>query len=219
MPVIQSNMYIVIGSCSALVVDPCISVEAQKLLCDFGIKECIILLTHEHYDHTSGVNWLRDHFNCKVICSKTCAELIQDPRKSGAATFSALFLGKIEDQKQILPLLDPNYHCTADFTYERQLNFKWENLPIVMRELPGHSKGSQIISIADNAIFTGDSLIPGQRTITRLPGGSLEIYREIAIPHLETLPGNSIIFPGHENPVGFHQIKSELTIYTKGSLR
>lgn len=81
MPVINSNMYVLTHSGSALIVDPWVSNEAEELLRSAQISQCTVLLTHEHYDHISGVNWLRAQYPCRVVCSETCARGIADPRK------------------------------------------------------------------------------------------------------------------------------------------
>lgn len=74
MPVIASNMYLLPVGDFCLVVDPFVSDEAAKLLETNGIKECLVLLTHEHLDHISGVNWLQGLYPCKVLCSEVCGE-------------------------------------------------------------------------------------------------------------------------------------------------
>ena len=90
MPVINSNMYVLIKMGAALIIDPCVSSEAEYLLRSNKVAQCTILLTHEHYDHISGINRLRKLFGCKVICSLKCADLIGDSHKNGASTFGAL---------------------------------------------------------------------------------------------------------------------------------
>ena len=64
-------------------------------------------------------------------------------------------------------------------------------------ETPGHSPGSICILINDKYIFSGDSLVDGNKVITRLPGGSRKDYNQITKPFLEGLSEDSIIFPGH----------------------
>lgn len=204
MPVIRSNMYVLPYRGAALVVDPCVSPEAEQLLREEKVKSCTVLLTHEHYDHISGVNRLRELFECWVICSRICNRLINNPRTNAAVFFAALFLGRDEQERnQIEALLDTGYCCSADKVYEGELRMDWEGLSVWMKELPGHSKGSQIIQIEGKSIFTGDSLIPDTEPITRLPGGSRKDYEEIAKPYLLHLPEDSVIYPGHGAVVPF----------------
>lgn len=205
MPAIRSNMYILTHGGEALVIDPSVDAEAEQMLRDAHISKCIILLTHEHFDHISGVNWLRGLFDCEVVCSKICGGLINSPRKNMAAIFPAMFLGKSPElQREIGARLDTGYSCTADAVYEGETHMDWHRLSIFMKELPGHSRGSQIIRIAGKYIFTGDNLIPGEKTITRLPGGSRTAYEQVALPFFQTLPPDCIIYPGHGDPVTFY---------------
>lgn len=202
MPVIDSNMYMIIDKNQALVIDPCISKDAERVLSCNNIQFCTILLTHEHYDHISGVNRLRELCQCEVICSEACAKNICNCLKNGAKTFGALFLGHSkEEQKDIDKLWDPYYICSADKVYKDNYSFSVFDgaLQIEMQEAPGHSQGSQIIKINDKFIFTGDSLIPKIETITRLPGGSRKIYEDKTLPIIKALDGNSVIFPGHDS--------------------
>lgn len=198
MPVIDSSMYLVRGERSCLIVDPCVSEEAEALLREWHPQKCLVLLTHEHCDHISGVNWLRDLLPCEVVCSETCAARIKDPKKNLAAYAAALVLSRSEEeQKQFLEAIDRQHACRADRTYARQAELQWEDLTLTLTETPGHSPGSQIIDIGRCWFFTGDSLIPGTDVITGFPGGSKRTYQEAAAPYLETIPSGSIVFPGH----------------------
>lgn len=201
LPVIKSNMYILPIGQTCLVVDPCKSREAEQVFRSLGIKECLVLLTHEHYDHISGVNWLRDLAKCKVVCSKICGERICDPKKNHAAFFEALFLGRDEQtQKEASEFTDPNYSCQADAAYAGSFEFGWHDMKIELVEAPGHSPGSQIIRLKEKYYFTGDYLIPGEEVITRLPGGSKRTYETVTRPYLEKIDSGSFIFPGHGQP-------------------
>lgn len=198
MPVIRSNMYIVLEGDSALVIDPHISMEAESLLKENHVNNCTILLTHEHFDHISGVNQFREKFDCEVICSRSCGEHLIIPQQNGAAYFSALFLERTEEvQKTMNELINTEYCCTADHVYETEQTLEWKGFSIFLKAMPGHSEGSQIIQIDQKYVFTGDNLIPDQKTITRLPGGSKKLYQMVVVPYLRMLPADCIIYPGH----------------------
>lgn len=198
MPVIHANMYVMLDGNSALVIDPSVRGDAGQLLREAQISNCTIVLTHEHYDHISGVNHLRELFSCQVICSQACAERISSPHKNCAAYFNALFLGQnSQDQKRIAREIDTQYFCQSDITYTNRMEMQWRGLAISLTETPGHSPGSQIIEIENRWYFTGDSLIPGQNVITRLPGGNRKQYDSATRPYLGTIAHGSVIFPGH----------------------
>lgn len=198
MPVLDSSMYMIPEETSCLIVDPCICKEAEELLRKLGIQTCVILLTHEHFDHISGVNRLRELLPCQVICSKACAGRVGDARKNGAAYFEAMFIQRNRrERNEIDRILDARYTCRADQTYSGQTELVWKDLTLTLTETPGHSPGSQAIEIGKRWYFTGDSLIPGQRVITRLPGGSRRDFTDITYPYLAAIAPGSILFPGH----------------------
>jgi hydroxyacylglutathione hydrolase len=198
-PVIGSNMYLLVRGHSALVIDPHICAETEKLLQEVYVQSCIVLLTHEHFDHISGVNRLRQLWPCQVVCTASCAAKIQNAKLSGAMTFSALFLiGHTEREREAIgPWIVPDYTCEADRAYTGTAALNWQGIPILLKEMQGHSEGSQIIEMGGRHIFTGDNLIPGNRVITRLPGGSRAVYERQVKPYLRALPDDSIIYPGH----------------------
>lgn len=198
MPVVDSSMYLVPGEKTCLIVDPCVSEEAEALLRNLGIRDCLILLTHEHFDHISGVNWLRERLHCRVVCSEKCAERMVDPRKNCAAYSAVLVMAKTEqEQEQFNRLIEIRYACHADQTYSGQAELQWADLRLTLMEMPGHSPGSQIVEVGGRWYFTGDSLIPGQEVITRLPGGSKRDFAAVTRPYLERIAPGSIVFPGH----------------------
>ena len=198
LPLIHSNMYVVLCDNDALVVDSCLSGEAVALLQSSGVTRCTILLTHEHYDHISGVNQLREHFSCTVICTEICAQRMANPRRSHAAVFPAMFFSQgPEVVRQAAALFDTHYTCTTDETYSGTLEFQWHNIPLRLVELPGHSPGSAVIEAAGTHVFTGDNLIPGTETLVRLPGGDKTVYLEQVAPYLRRLVPSTVVLPGH----------------------
>ena len=198
LPLIHSNMYVVLCGGDALVVDPCLSGEAVALLQGSGVTRCTILLTHEHYDHISGVNQLREHFSCTVICTDVCAQRMTNPRRSHAAVFPAMFFFQgPEVVRQAAALFDTQYTCTADKTYTGTLDLQWHGIPLHLVELSGHSPGSAAIEAAGTHVFTGDNLIPGTETLVRLPGGDKTVYLDQVVPYLRRLPSSTVLLPGH----------------------
>lgn len=162
------------------------------------LKYITIFLIHEHIDHISGVNMLRNLADCEVICSTKCAERIIDSRKNLAAHIEDMFVIRSKNElEQIHALNLLNYTCYADKTFDREVIFKWHDLQIKCIEMPGHSPGGMVIAINDKYIFSGDNYIPGKAVITRLPGGNKKEYEEYVRPFFSNLNSDSIIYPGH----------------------
>jgi len=195
---IDSRMYLIIANSKAVIIDPCVDENALTLLINNNVYDIIVLPTHEHYDHISGINWLKENFKCNVIASEQCAKNMTNPRYNASAHFDALFVFASEvDKRKIAEQNIQPYTCNADEIFNEYKCFLWQNHKVEIYQTPGHSKGSVCVVIDDKYIFTGDSLIKGVPTITRLPGGSKSEFKEITLPFLNNLPESSLIFPGH----------------------
>ena len=210
LPVLTSNMFVILGKERAIIIDPFICSESEKILKEKNVKNILIILTHEHIDHVSGVNWYRswseeNEIECKVICSHECCERITKPDGNLAAFFYGLMIKKSKEEAEIIDeYFKSDYVCSADAGFEIENEFQWCDLQLVLKETPGHSPGSICIEIYSNdderkllALATGDSLVQGNKVITRLPGGSKKSYQEVVRPYLESFPGDTLVLPGH----------------------
>lgn len=195
---IDSKMYLLLKNGQGLVVDPCINDELLGLLQKSKISSLTVLLTHEHYDHISGVNWLRDHFNCTIWCNEMCAQRILDPRLNLSQHFATL-ITMHGDPTWSCVNVEP-YKCFSNHTFKNQINIVWQGITISMVETPGHSLGSSCYCLDGALLFSGDSLVDGFPTVTRLPGGNKEAFNTITIPFLKQLSPKTMVFPGHGNP-------------------
>ncbi|MDE6433374.1 MAG: MBL fold metallo-hydrolase [Lachnospiraceae bacterium] len=195
---INSNMYLIVKNKSALIIDPHICQDAVEFLEQKTVEEIWIILTHEHFDHISGVNFFREHWSCTVLCGNHAKEYLTDPLKNLSAYFKSLLIDKDAETVRIAEeVFDENYSCYADIGFDGRYGFEWQGLDIQLIETPGHSKGSICILVEEQYVFTGDSLVADNAVITRLPGGSKKEYRLITKPFLEGLSKDTIVFPGH----------------------
>ncbi len=196
---IDSRMYILAENKKALIIDPCVSDEALQLLNENDVAEILVLLTHEHYDHISGINWLRERIpSVNVLCSLACAAALPKPSKNLSNFWEILFVGKDkETQEYVRNMNIQPYSCTADDTFESEHTCSWEGHSLFLKETPGHSKGSICILLDETILFSGDSLVTGYPTITRLPGGSKKDYSGITLPWLQSLDPSIMVYPGH----------------------
>lgn len=207
---IDARMYVITEGQKALIVDPCISNEVQKLMKKKGVSDVLVLLTHEHYDHISGVNWLRENYSeVKVVCSAACAAALPKPSKNLSTFWEILFIGKDEKTQEYVRNMNIQpYSCEADRVFEGEYEMSWEGHSVFLKETPGHSKGSICILLDEKILFSGDSLVTGHPTITRLPGGSKKEYAEITIPYLRSLDMSITVYPGHGKKMSLGQYNS-----------
>ena len=82
-----------------------------------------VLLTHEHFDHISGLNRIRDlcASSCRVIAGATCSERIQD-EKGNLSAYADVLAGL--GGKQIPEHWSPFACKAADITFENQYAFR-----------------------------------------------------------------------------------------------
>ena len=189
---LSSNMYVVREGDHAIVIDPFRDVSPAR-----GLTVDRILLTHEHYDHISGVNLWKEATGAPVLCSAACAENVRDPRKNLAALFREFCELQTWIPLREVPPFDPAYACSADDAFTDELSFEWRGHRWRLFEAPGHSQGSVGILLDGQALFSGDSLLEREKTVWRLPGGSKKQWLERGEPRLNALPAGIRVYPGH----------------------
>ena len=194
-----SNMYVIAENDEALVIDPHVSSDALESLKNADIKHITVLLTHEHYDHTSGLTWLCSHFDSTVICHEQTAVSLKNGKNSRPLVVAASRMNKHspEEIKAVMRSLPQGYRYNADITFSDEYKFVWSGHNIRMISCAGHSKGSCCIEIDNDTIATGDSLILNEPVITRFVGGSEEQYKTITLPYLNSISDDTLILPGH----------------------
>ena len=192
--ILSSNMYVITEGKHAIVIDP-----FQNLKPSEGLIIDKIILTHEHYDHISGVNDWKTETGAPVLCSKACAKNIQNPRQNMARLFEVFCELQTWMAIDKMPEVDENYSCTADEIFEDELDFEWQGHTFHLIELPGHSEGSIGIFLDGNQFFSGDSLIEGKEIELRFPGGSRTKWEKIGVPRLAKVPNGTKVYPGHFN--------------------
>ena len=197
-----SNIYLVIEKGHTVIIDPsCFElitdfVDNNELKIDFGI------LTHEHCDHTYGVGFLKDKFQCPIIASKICCERLMNPKSNYSAYYSAMMA--ISDNKDSIQKTIKPFSEQADITFSSDYEVTWQNHNFFLKETPGHTDGSVCILLDNKFLFSGDSLFGDQKTNLRFPTGSKTKYEKITIPWLRSLPKGTHVYPGHYKNFELH---------------
>ena len=186
-----SNCYVVYDEDPkrCLVIDPASekSLREIQFIEENGLALDYIILTHEHTDHTWGVNSLVEQYQkAKVICSEVCKQNLKKE-------FQAYFL---------LYYDDANYHYTVfkvDKTTE-ELNgaLMWQGYEIRFIPTPGHSLGSICILI-DGLLFTGDTIMQAKPYVNKR-NGSKELFYESRKKVVEMFIPETKVYPGHGEP-------------------
>lgn len=209
---IDANMYILAENGEALVIDPHISAEADAYLKSNRVTKVTILLTHEHFDHTCGIPWFREHYDTRVVCQEETMDARRQKHFCRPLVISVILADKDEMEK--VKALESEYSpqkITAEQTFKESMELEWQGHTINMEHLPGHSPASSLITLDGYHIFTGDSLIPDAEPTVRWPWSDAEVYSERVVPRLLEISGECMIYPGHRDV-----IKMDKLVYEKG---
>lgn len=138
-----------------------------------------ILLTHGHFDHIIGARDIKAKYSAKVVISTEDEPMLHSSKLSLAAFCNA-----------------PQNDVDADILVKDNDIIKLGSIEIKVISTPGHTKGG-VCYLADNYLFSGDTLFCCSCGRTDFPGGSgqemLNSFRK-----LKALDGNLKVMPGHE---------------------
>lgn len=209
---VNSNMFVLITGGDAVVFDPNENNELLAIFKEKGVKKVHILLTHGHYDHISGVQWLKEHTLADVYCQEKCADRLANSRRP-LSRLVAMVLAT-EDKKdggnryRDFKASYKPFTIKADITFNKEDEIRIGGLDIKANSTPGHSEGSSCYVINDKIVFTGDSLLQDSSVILKFPGGDEEDYKRIALPFLQSLNKKLIVMPGHGEPFVLSETKN-----------
>lgn len=150
-----------------LVIDP--SWEPERLY-DIakgeGIAIKYIVNTHCHQDHVNGNEKMKQLTGASIAIHDTEARYLRH-------------------------FFPPE----ADIKLKDQDRINIGSLSLTVMHTPGHSPGS-ICLMAENSLFTGDTLFTGSCGRTDLPGGDDAEFRKTMLKLLN-LDGSVVVYPGH----------------------
>lgn len=140
----------------------------------------MILLTHGHFDHITGVKKLAVETGAKIYMDAADSDF---PMKPELNLSSAMGLDAIEPFVPDVQLHDGS-------------TIELGSLQIKVMHTPGHTRGGCCYLVGET-LFSGDTLMCGTVGRTDLPTGSYEEIRK-SVQRLRDLPGEWRVLPGHE---------------------
>lgn len=182
---IETNMYLIINNKKGVIIDPgFISSEVEALIKEIK-RECdeipVVLLTHGHYDHISGLAILKEKFNSTIYCHKLEKEKLKDAEKNGAVFFNA-----------VTTTIPPPDKYLSDGE-----QIKLIGLTFKIIHTPGHTRGGISVLLEDRYLFSGDTLFKSGIGRTDFCNGSYKDEISSIDKKILTLPPDTIIYPGH----------------------
>lgn len=200
---VPSNTYLLVREDRrCLVIDPGTKEQAdvRDYIQSYGLTLNYIVLTHEHFDHCWGVNYLLGYFpSTKVVTTKLCSEWVQTPMNY----FNKLYFDS--DEMYSIEHVDI---CAEDVGWK----LKWGSIDIDLIEAKGHTNRGLCVNIG-NALFSGDTMIYNTKPfIKKKYGGSVEELKETIDKIYQLYAGETVVYPGHGESFRLKEMK---TFYEK----
>lgn len=154
---------------------------SQKMIDMIGDTDLkYILLTHGHFDHIIGARDTKDKYGAKVVISSEDEPMLSSSKLSLAAFCNA-----------------PQNDVEADIIVSDGDEITLGDIVIKVMSTPGHTLGS-VCYIAENCIFSGDTLFYCSCGRTDFPSGSPEQMMS-SLQKLKALDGDYKVYTGHNN--------------------
>lgn len=170
----------------AAVVDPGgVSDEIVSFVNNNNLILKYILLTHSHFDHCGGVNYLKKYFKNSCFLAHECEK---DMRKN---VREMMMMVNIYDSL-CEPCPEPDMYLQDNHT----IDIGDEKFVVLFT--PGHSPGGVSYYNEKNKILlSGDTLFCGTIGRTDFLGGDFSKIISSIKNKLFVLPGDTIVYPGH----------------------
>ena len=183
---IQENTYVVWDNTKACIVidagnsNPREDAALDNFIAEHGLKPVMAVNTHGHFDHTLGVEHLKQRYGVPFALSSKDRFLLDN-----AATSGSVFGVKIG----AMP--------AADLDLDTLSEVRFGNTALRVIRTPGHTPGSVVLLCGEH-LFCGDTLFAGSIGRTDLEGGSsaqmADSLRKLAqLP----IPRETQVLPGH----------------------
>lgn len=163
------------------------------------LKLKYILITHGHFDHVLGIDYMKDEFKAEVIVPAEDLILIENIREH-----SRFFGHEIVDIPQ------------HDITYNEVKELTFGSNKVEVIHTPGHTEGGVCLLIG-NRLFSGDTLFRDSFGRTDLYGGNTRKLLNSIVNVLFKLPDNTVVYPGHgpSSTIGYEKQHNDIMNYVR----
>ena len=152
-----------------------------EMISSRGLKPVMAVNTHGHFDHTGGVQWLKDEYGVQFACSSKDRAIID------ASAGGMVYGIKCSE----VPAIDVDLDAVSEL--------RFGNTVLRVIKTPGHTPGHVVLFNEDSRVlFTGDTLFRESIGRTDLPGGDYSWIMKSIIEEILPLGDDVTIYPGHE---------------------
>ena len=163
-----------------LFIDP--ADETESLLSEAeskGIKKIkYIVNTHAHVDHIMGNSEMKKRTGAKIVIHEEDADLL------------------VHTPEDLLEIFHATPSPPSNLRVKDGDRIQVGKVRLSVIHTPGHSPGG-ICLYTEGKVCTGDTLFVGSVGRTDFPGCSWEVLESSIRQRLYTLPGDTVVFPGH----------------------
>ena len=183
------NCYCIQGETGAVVIDPGYKSQVvEDFLKNNADKERLIILTHNHFDHIGFADELSKNTDTKIAIGEYEKAGLENPQINLSLNFA---------KKMTAP--------EAQILLKDNEKLRVGDLQFTVWHTPGHTVGG-ICLLADNCVFSGDTLFFESVGRTDFPGGSV-IELENSVLRLYGLDDSTKVYPGHGPETTIHHEK------------
>ena len=155
--------------------------KLENVIQEKKLKPVLLLNTHCHLDHVFGNGFILEKYSLRPHCSKE-----DEYNRLDSVLHAELFGLTME--------IPP---APAGYLNDGQV-VSFGEISLTALHVPGHSSGSLAFYCKnENIVFTGDALFAGSIGRTDLHGGDYRTLISSIENKLFTLPGETIVYPGH----------------------
>ena len=199
-PYLGALCYLLKEDQHAVLIDPVETKELEDTV--EGLQIDYSLITHEHWDHISGIPFSKKR-GAQVVCGALCAEGLKNPKINGSryATQLATMMPEYGSDES---LNVPEMVFYSDLIMQDGETLTWQDHIFRFYQTPGHSPGSCCILLDDNCLFSGDLLFLDRPTQYRWPGGNKKALL-ISLEWAMSLNPDLMVYPGHFAPFLLHE--------------
>lgn len=191
---VETNTYVLEIDSKVVVIDPCLDegYNGQRLLNALEGKDVLaVFLTHGHFDHISGVDFVCEKFNCPLYMYHSEVHMLKSEKHNlSTLTHEPVSIKTEPIAIDCEPLTVGPFECDVILT-------------------KGHTSGS-ISYVFDEDIFDGDFIFKGTIGRTDLPTGSQSDMNESIKEFIEDFKDTDFnLYPGHgDSTTLYHEMKT-----------